>query len=90
MLSGQLPESLGKLPYNKLTGNIPPEVAGLQNLQFYFNVSGNLLQGCYFGNEQSDYGLSHRYFSKQFLWYHSQCIGKLQGAGISKSCWKCI
>ncbi|GLJ20780.1 hypothetical protein SUGI_0378680 [Cryptomeria japonica] len=52
-LSGKIPASLGKcktlelvdMAHNKLTGNIPSEVAGLQNLQFYFNVSGNLLQG---------------------------------------------
>ncbi|GLJ20689.1 hypothetical protein SUGI_0376880 [Cryptomeria japonica] len=52
-LSGEIPASLGRcqtlekvdLAYNKLTGNMPPEVAGLPNLQFYFNVSGNSLQG---------------------------------------------
>ncbi|GLJ20708.1 hypothetical protein SUGI_0377290 [Cryptomeria japonica] len=52
-LSGKIPASLGKcktlelvdMAHNKLTGNIPYEVAGLQNLEFYFNVSGNLLQG---------------------------------------------
>ncbi|XP_057825279.2 receptor kinase-like protein Xa21 [Cryptomeria japonica] len=52
-LSGKIPASLGKcktlelvdMAHNKLTGNIPSEVAGLQNLEFYFNVSGNLLQG---------------------------------------------
>ncbi|KAH9319479.1 hypothetical protein KI387_021248, partial [Taxus chinensis] len=52
-LLGQIPASLGRcitleevdLSYNKLRGNIPPEFTGLQNLQFYFNISNNLLQG---------------------------------------------
>jgi hypothetical protein len=33
------------LSHNKLSGHIPPEVAGLANLAFYFNLSNNLLQG---------------------------------------------
>eukprot|EP01018_Ginkgo_biloba_P024492 Gb_17927 [translate_table: standard] len=52
-LTGNIPASLGKcqtlemvdLSHNRLNGSIPPEVAGLSNLQFYFNLSGNSLQG---------------------------------------------
>ncbi|XP_057851756.2 putative leucine-rich repeat receptor-like serine/threonine-protein kinase At2g24130 isoform X2 [Cryptomeria japonica] len=52
-LSGKLPSSLGRcitlekvdLAHNKLEGNIPLEWAALENLQFYFNISSNLLQG---------------------------------------------
>ncbi|GLJ21139.1 hypothetical protein SUGI_0386640 [Cryptomeria japonica] len=52
-LSGKIPASLGRcktlekvdMAHNKLTGNIPPEFASFQNIKFYFNVSGNLLQG---------------------------------------------
>jgi hypothetical protein len=33
------------LSYNRLSGHIPPEVAGLANLAFYFNLSNNLLHG---------------------------------------------
>ncbi|XP_059075058.1 putative leucine-rich repeat receptor-like serine/threonine-protein kinase At2g24130 [Cryptomeria japonica] len=52
-LSGRIPSSLGRcqtlelidLSHNKLRGNIPPEFLGLKNLQFYFNIYSNLLQG---------------------------------------------
>ncbi|XP_057815503.2 putative leucine-rich repeat receptor-like serine/threonine-protein kinase At2g24130 isoform X1 [Cryptomeria japonica] len=52
-LSGKLPASLGRcitlekvdLAHNKLEGNIPLEWAALENLQFYFDISNNLLQG---------------------------------------------
>ncbi|GLJ42333.1 hypothetical protein SUGI_0876620 [Cryptomeria japonica] len=52
-LSGKIPGSLGRcetlevldLSHNKLRGNIPPELANLKNLQLYFNISDNLLQG---------------------------------------------
>lgn len=33
------------LSYNRLSGHIPSEVAGLPNLAFYFNLSHNLLEG---------------------------------------------
>ncbi|XP_059075022.1 putative receptor-like protein kinase At3g47110 [Cryptomeria japonica] len=52
-LSGRIPASLGRcitlekvdLSHNKLEGNIPPEWINLTNLQFYFNISSNSLQG---------------------------------------------
>ncbi|KAH9328670.1 hypothetical protein KI387_000778, partial [Taxus chinensis] len=52
-LTGKIPASLGRcitleqvdLSHNKLRGNLPSEVAGLPNLQFYFNISNNLLEG---------------------------------------------
>ncbi|XP_057814454.2 putative leucine-rich repeat receptor-like serine/threonine-protein kinase At2g24130 isoform X2 [Cryptomeria japonica] len=51
--NGTIPLSLGNcqllelvdLSHNNLTGNIPREVAGLNNLQFYFNLSWNSLHG---------------------------------------------
>ncbi|XP_057814456.2 putative receptor-like protein kinase At3g47110, partial [Cryptomeria japonica] len=44
-LSGCLKLELVDLSHNNLTGNIPRDVAGLPNLQFYFSLSWNLLQG---------------------------------------------
>ncbi|GLJ20899.1 hypothetical protein SUGI_0381280 [Cryptomeria japonica] len=52
-LSGEIPSSLGRcntlevlgLSHNKLHGNIPLELVGLKNIQFYFDISNNLLQG---------------------------------------------
>ncbi|GLJ20532.1 hypothetical protein SUGI_0373590 [Cryptomeria japonica] len=52
-LSGKIPAGLGRcitlekvdLAQNKLEGNIPDDWASLTNLQFYLNISNNLLQG---------------------------------------------
>ncbi|XP_057845332.2 putative leucine-rich repeat receptor-like serine/threonine-protein kinase At2g24130 [Cryptomeria japonica] len=50
---GKIPAALGRcwllelvdLSHNNLTGSIPPEFADLKNLQFYFNLSWNSLNG---------------------------------------------
>eukprot|EP00253_Pinus_taeda_P018541 PITA_18541 len=52
-LSGTIPSNLGNctnlelldLSHNKLIGNIPHEIAKLYNLNFYLNLSWNLLEG---------------------------------------------
>ncbi|KAK3131801.1 hypothetical protein QOZ80_6AG0511660 [Eleusine coracana subsp. coracana] len=49
-LSGAIPSGLScsmrlDLSYNKLTGQIPTEIAGLISLQIYLNLSNNLLEG---------------------------------------------
>ncbi|GLJ56307.1 hypothetical protein SUGI_1215660 [Cryptomeria japonica] len=52
-LSGKIPASLGRcitlekldLAHNKLEGNLPHGWASFPNLQFYFNISSNFLQG---------------------------------------------
>lgn len=52
-LSGTIPPSLGKcinleildLSHNRISGTIPSEVAGLNSLKLYLNLSSNLLTG---------------------------------------------
>ncbi|XP_057815506.2 putative leucine-rich repeat receptor-like serine/threonine-protein kinase At2g24130 isoform X2 [Cryptomeria japonica] len=93
-LSGKIPASLGRcitlekldLAHNKLEGNLPHGWASFPNLQFYFNISSNFLQGSLLEVSKmvmvQAIDVSHNNFSGEILAPLSNCI-ELQYLNLS-------